>query len=335
MKKIMTITAGIAWLALSNLQAQVIIKTKMGGVADAVAPPPKSLKEAYQLSHTKDAGGFSVNTRQELYEEEKGKIDKVIALIDADSYKEEKMPDPTDMLKAARNEHPDMQAAMKAFYTRLQNDSKLAAEFDAMNEKQQEKYIQDYVVANGVKLSDKPVEKSKATQTAESKGKEMQMISKWMEELGKETGSRKGSYYQKLIQGDDAEHRRLDTLEQRELMALPIKQMGEYSGPDPAREKEIMDRYFTMHMKVAENQLGNDINTWNLYKQELVNSYGKFDKKLEALDWGNKLSSNQMKTGLAEAQRNLLYALSDLLECDQKITFRAASWYSNYLNRKK
>jgi hypothetical protein len=317
-------------LAATDARSQVIIKARMAGAADDVPPPPKSLADAYNLARSGDGNG--VNTNQDYYLAAAARIDRLIASIEADSYKEEKTPDPSKMMKDAKAVNPEVQAAMQKFFARLQADEQFAARYEAMTEKQQEKCLQDFIVASGINLPEKPAA-SKAT-PATAKGGDVAILGQWMQECAKLNADIKARDYSKLISGLEYErqHHRLDSLEQKELNVVPIKKMGEYTGPDPVKTKEIHDRYFAQHIKLAETQLGNDVAKWNLYKSEILAAYGPFDKKLESLAWGEKISVTQMKVGIAATQRNMLQALYDLIQCDHKITYRAASWYAKYLS---
>lgn len=322
------------------LLAQSALKIKLHPVvAPQLAEPPASLEAAWKLAHRQGDPVTTVIPLQDIYVKGHNQLSALVAKIDATAPKGD---EPRDVTKEADvavaqmkngndevNNSPEMQAAMKEFYIKLQGDEKFAAEFEAKSEAEQAAYIQNLLKSHNVKASGKPANNNKAAQM----GKEIEDINQLASEMAAWQQSLETKYYKPLRNQDVSVHKAIDVRENAALKALPLITSGEYTGPDPMKEKAISNQYFNEHMEAATAVLEKDRQLWLQFKKEYLSGLARYDARLEAIGWGDNISNPLLKPGIANLQKALLELAGKLLECDQKMTYTAASWYGTYLDR--
>ncbi|NLR81459.1 hypothetical protein [Chitinophaga eiseniae] len=180
-----------------------------------------------------------------------------------------------------------------------------------------------------IDASGKPTNNRQAAQM----GKEIENINSLASEMAAWQQSLEMKYYKQLRNQDISVHKAIDVREDTALKALPLITSGEYTDPDPMKEKAVSNQYFNEHMKAATAMLEKDRQLWLQFKKEYLSGLARYDARLEALGWGDNINNPLLKPGVANLQKGLLELADKLLECDQKITYTAASWYGTYLDR--
>lgn len=329
--------AGILCISGIATIAQTALKIKLQPIAASIPAPPASLEEAYKYAHPPTATVSTVNTRQAIYQQAQDQLAAVMTKLEANPNEAPKTTEQqadvaVSLAKSGNafvNGSPEMQAAMKAFYLKLQGDEKFAAAFEEKSEEEKIAYIQQFLSSYHIKA---PSPSAAANKSADP-GKEAIDIRKLTEEMLQYQQALDTKYYRPLSKPDESAHQALSAKEAAELKALPIVKMGEYSGADPLKEKQIRNKYFNEHMKVAKAQLERDHKLWQQYKTELLAGLARFDGKLEAIDWGGKLVNPLLKPGIASIQKGLLEMTDHMVACEHIMTWQAASWYAGYLGR--
>jgi len=333
MKKIIGI-AGMLCISAIATHAQTALKIKLHPIAAGIPAPPASLEEAYKYAHPPKEAVSTVNNRQDIYLQAQKQLAAVMVKLEPNDNEPPKTAEQqADMVVSLAkssnsfvNGSPEMQAAMKALYLKLQNDEKFAEDFEAKSEAEKMAYIQQFLSGYNIKAPTKPTVNTDL-------GKEATDIRLLTEELMHYQQALETKYYKPLSTRDESAHKALSAKEAAEIKALPILKMGEYTGVDPIKEKQLRNKYFNEHMKVAKAQLEKDNKLWQQYKTDLLAGLARFDTKLAAMDWGSKLVNPLLKPSIAGIQKGLLEMADHMVECEHAMTWQAASWYAQYLDR--
>lgn len=335
MKKIL-FTGLLFTMAYLAASAQTALKIKIAPLAQQLPAPPTSLEEAYRLAHTSGSDVTTVNTKQDIYNHASEQINAVIAKIEATTPKQEersveKDADATVAAMKSGNSFvkgsPEMQAAMKAFYIKLQSDEAFATAFEAKSEAAKMTFMQQWLQKYSVKAPTKPAAPGAGLAQEAAALKQLSM------ELATCRQNMETKYFRPLSKPDMTAHDVLSQKEAAELKALPIITMGEYSGVDPKKEKEIRTRYFNAHIKVAKTILERDRKLWAQGKSDYLAALARFDTKLMEIDWGGKLTNPLLKPAVATMQKEMLQLADKMLDGAHIMTYNAATWYAAYLNK--
>ncbi|RFS20754.1 hypothetical protein DVR12_19550 [Chitinophaga silvatica] len=314
------------------IEAQTPIKSRLTGVVEGIPNAPATLDEAYKIAKIKGQGTqHAITLPQGLYEDAKKKIDKIIGQLEANNTKtltKEEAADEAVKRAASSNSFvagsSEMQEAMKELQIKLQ-DEKFAEEFDAKSDKEKELYLKSLVKSHNVKGN--PGTIGAAT------GNEIREFNALANEINTWKQSLMTKFYNKILQEDAKEHKSIDDKQKKALDALPVITSGEYSGPDPKKEKQINNEFFEDHVKLAKAKLDTTAKLWQNYKSEYLIGFANYDTKLAAIDYGYKYNLPEWRSGVAGLQKALLEIGNDLIYCNQKLTINAASWYVKSLDR--
>ena len=332
MKKIL-FTGCLFTMACFTATAQTALKIKLVPLAERLPSPPVSLEEAYKLAHNNGA----ISSKQDVYNHAQQQIDEVIEKIEATAPKEtaksvEKDADvAVDLMKTGNSfvqGSPEMQAAMKDLYLKLEGDEKFAEAFEAKSDAEKQTFIQQWLKKYNVKGSTKPV-----TTNNDVLAREAEDFKRLSMELSTCRQNMETKYLHPLSHPDKSGHDALDRKEAAELKALPIITIGEYTGVDPDKDRQIRARYFNEHMKVAKAMLEKDRKLWAQCKSDFLAGLARFDTKLAEMDWGGKLVNPLLRPGVAGMQKSLLEMAHKMLACEHIITYNAATWYAAYLDK--
>ncbi|MBO9727347.1 MAG: hypothetical protein J7623_01785 [Chitinophaga sp.] len=333
MKKILFTGCMICVACLAGT-AQTALKLKLVQVvSDKLPLPPASLEGAYNLAHSAGEQKRTVNTRQDVYNRAQEQINTVIAKIEAGApppSQAESADIAVDLAKKSNSfvaGSPEMQRAMRDLQDKLQNDEKFAEEFEAKSDKEKEIFLKEWNKKYNVKAPTGPVV------TNDVVAKEMEMFKSLSMEMGNFQKNMETRYFQPLSKPDLSIHEALDRKEAAELKALPIIQMGEYTGADPGKEKLIRTKYFNEHMKVAKDALVKNKELWLLAQKDYLAGLARFDTKLAEIGWGDKLVNPMLRPGVGGLQKGLLELANKLVDCEHVMTYQAGTWYAASLDR--
>lgn len=331
MKKILFTGCLICFACLGGT-AQTALKLKLVQVvSDKLPAPPASLEVAYHLAHRAGEQKKTVSSKQDVYNHAQEQINAVIAKIEAGApppSKAESADIAVDMAKQSNSfvaGSPEMQRSMRDLQDKLQNDEKFAEEFEAKSDKEKVVFLKEWNKKYNVKAPTKPVEINNSV------GNEMETMRKLAMEMAAFQQQLETKYLNQLSKPDQSVHEVLEKKEAAEVMALPIIQVGEYTGADPGKEKQVRTKYFNEHMKVAKDALLKNKELWFLAQKDYLAGLAKFDGKLADIGWGDKLINPMLRPGVGDLQKGLLEIANKLMDCEHVMTYQAATWYATSL----